>query len=76
MRGPIGREREVHRIVCRGTTIFRRYQADVGLLLATSVQQRRHPNHVSFPLRVFDLPEGVAVTVSSLNLLVTWYEIQ
>ena len=37
--GLIGREREDHRFGFRRTAIFRRYQADLGLLLALGLEQ-------------------------------------
>ena len=47
--GLIGRAREDHRFGFRRANIFRRYQADLGLLLAAlGAQQRHHPQHFSF----------------------------
>jgi hypothetical protein len=41
--GLIGRAREDHRFGCRRANIFRRYQAELGLLLAALGAQQRHP---------------------------------
>jgi len=49
--GLIGRAREDHRFGFRRATIFRQYQADLGLLLAaTGAQQRHDPKHFSFAI--------------------------
>jgi hypothetical protein len=49
--GLIGREREDHRFGFRRANIFRRYQAELGLLLAAlGAQQRHHPKHFSLAI--------------------------
>jgi len=49
--GLSGRERDDHCFGFRRAAIFRRYQADLRLLLAAlGAQQRHHPDHFSFAL--------------------------
>ena len=46
--GLIGREREDHRVGFRGAAILRRYQAELGILLAAFGAQHLHyPKHFS-----------------------------
>ena len=49
--GLTGREREDHRVGFRRATIFRRHQADLGLLLAALGAQQRHLSASSSPFQ-------------------------
>jgi len=50
VKGLIGREREDHRFGFRRAAIFRRHQADLGLLAALGAQQQHHPDRFSFAI--------------------------